>query len=260
MKINILNLYLTAISLSLVIIAPVQSQDLALEEIIVTATKRAEGLQEVPISISVMSGEDIDAKGLTKMEDLSAYMPNVHVAEASGGTQLFIRGIGSGVNYGFEQSVGTFVDGVYFGRGRSARGKFLDLERVEVLKGPQSTLFGKNTIAGAINITTAQPTDEFEGYVSAGYTTELEAKTLTTVISGPISDTIRGRLAIRSYEDEGYVKNLTESGVDGPQNDSLYVRGTLTFDLNEDWAATLKAEHGKYDILGRQEEIGRAHV
>ena len=114
MKINILNLYLTAISLSLVIIAPVQSQDLALEEIIVTATKRAEGLQEVPISISVMSGEDIDAKGLTKMEDLSAYMPNVHVAEASGGTQLFIRGIGSGVNYGFEQSVGTFVDGAYF--------------------------------------------------------------------------------------------------------------------------------------------------
>ena len=88
---------------------------------------------------------------------------NVHVAEASGGTNLFIRGIGSGVNYGFEQSVGTFVDGVYFGRGRSARGKFLDLERVEVLKGPQSTLFGKNTIAGAINITTGQPTEEFEG-------------------------------------------------------------------------------------------------
>ena len=98
MKINIINLYLIIISLCVVVATPAQSQDLVLEEIIVTATKRAEGLQEVPISISVMSGEDIEAKGLTKMEDLSAYMPNVHVAEASGGTQLFIRGIGSGVN------------------------------------------------------------------------------------------------------------------------------------------------------------------
>ena len=139
-------------------------------------------------------------------------MPNVHVAEASGGTNLFIRGIGSGVNYGFEQSVGTFVDGVYFGRGRSARGKFLDLERVEVLKGPQSTLFGKNTIAGAINITTGQPTEEFEGYISAGYTSELEAKTVTGVVSGPLSDSVRGRLAIRSYEDKGYVENLAAVG------------------------------------------------
>ena len=110
------------------------------------------------------------------MEDLSAYMPNVHVAEANGRTQLFIRGIGSGVNYGFEQSI-VVVSGVYFGRGRSA--VVLDLRRVEVLK-VLNPLFGKNTIAGA-NITTAQPTDEFEGYISAGYTTGLRAKTLTTV-------------------------------------------------------------------------------
>ena len=235
--------------------APALSQNLTLEEIIVTATKRAEGLQEVPIAISVMSGQEINAKGLTKMEDLSTYMPNVHVAEASGGTNLFIRGIGSGVNYGFEQSVGTFVDGVYFGRGRSARGKFLDLERVEVLKGPQSTLFGKNTIAGAINITTGQPTEEFEGYISAGYTSELEAKTVTGVVSGPLSDSVRGRLAIRSYEDKGYVENLAAVGVDGPQNESVYVRGTLAIDLSEDWTATVKAEHGYHDVLGRQEVI-----
>ena len=235
--------------------APALPQGLTLEEIIVTATKRAVGLQEVPIAISVMSGQEMSAKGLTKMEDLSMYMPNVHVAEASAGTQLFIRGIGSGVNYGFEQSVGTFVDGVYFGRGRSARGKFLDIERVEVLKGPQSTLFGKNTVAGALNITTAQPTEEFEGYVSAGYTTELEAMTLTSVISGPLSDSVRGRLAVRAYEDEGYVRNLAADGVDGPQNESLYVRGTLAIDVNEDWTATIKAEHGYVDILGRQELI-----
>jgi len=255
MKKLTLSSYTAAATLALAASAPALSQNLTLEEIIVTATKRAEGLQEVPIAISVMSGQEINAKGLTKMEDLSTYMPNVHVAEASGGTNLFIRGIGSGVNYGFEQSVGTFVDGVYFGRGRSARGKFLDLERVEVLKGPQSTLFGKNTIAGAINITTGQPTEEFEGYISAGYTSELEAKTVTGVVSGPLSDSVRGRLAIRSYEDKGYVENLAAVGVDGPQNESVYVRGTLAIDLSEDWTATVKAEHGYHDVLGRQEVI-----
>jgi iron complex outermembrane receptor protein len=193
----------TAATLTMALSALTLAQDLTLEEIIVTATKRSEGLQEVPIAISVIGGEQIENKSINSMEDLSRYIPNVHMGEASTGTQIFIRGIGSGVNYGFEQSVGTFVDGVYFGRGRSARGQFLDLERVEILKGPQSTLFGKNTIAGALNITTAQPTEEFEGYVSAGYTSEVEAQTVTAVISGPLGDAVRGRLAVRSYEDEG---------------------------------------------------------
>jgi len=255
-----LSLHTAAATLAMFASASVLSQSLILEEIIVTATKRVVGLQEVPIAISVMSGAEISEKGLTKMEDLAMYMPNVHVAEASAGTQMFIRGIGSGVNYGFEQSVGTFVDGVYFGRGRSARGKFLDIERVEVLKGPQSTLFGKNTVAGALNITTAQPTEEFEGYVSAGYTTDLEAMTITSMVSGPLSDTVRGRLAVRAYDDKGYVENLAANGVDGPQNESVYVRGTLAIDLNEDWTATIKAENGYVDIIGRQELISETNA
>ena len=244
-----------AILSTALLISPVlqsNASELMLEEIIVTATKREEGLQQVPIAISVISGQQIENKSIHTIEDLSSYIPNVHMSEASTGTQIFIRGIGSGVNYGFEQSVGTFVDGVYFGRGRSARGRFLDLERVEVLKGPQSTLFGKNTIAGAMNITTAQPTEEFEGYVSAGYTSELEAKTITAVISGPLSNSVRGRLAVRSYEDEGYVRNRAADGVDGPQKESLYARATLAIDVNEDWTATIKAEHGNLDVLGRQ--------
>ena len=107
-----------AATLAMNISAPILAQDLALEEIIVTATKRAEGLQEVPIAISVFDGQQIENKSINSIEDLSRYIPNVHMGEASTGTQIFIRGIGSGVNYGFEQSVGTFVDGVYFGRGR----------------------------------------------------------------------------------------------------------------------------------------------
>jgi outer membrane receptor protein involved in Fe transport len=229
-----------------------------LEEVFLTATKRSEGLQDVPIAISVMSGEEITAKGLADLEDLAVYMPDVHIAEAAARTQLSIRGIGSGVNYGFEQSVGTFVDGVYFGRGRSARGKFLDLERVEVLKGPQSTLFGKNTIAGAINITTAKPSEEFGGYVEMNYITELEGFGITGMATGPIADTLRGRIVARKYDDDGYVENLAPGGDDGPQQDTLYVRGALEWDATPDLLLNFKAEHGEFDVLGRQEMIAEA--
>ncbi len=84
-----------------------------LEEVVVTATKRAQGLQDVPIAISVMSGEKLGDLGLTNLEDVTAYLPNIHVAEGGAGTQLFIRGIGSGINYGFEQSIETFINGIY---------------------------------------------------------------------------------------------------------------------------------------------------
>ena len=212
----------------------------------------------MPIAISVMSGEDITTKGLTNLEDLTTYMPNVHVAEGGAGTQLFIRGIGSGINYGFEQSVGTFVDGVYFGRGRSARGKFLDIERVEVLKGPQSTLFGKNTVAGAINITTAKPTEEFEGFIDASYRTELEGFGLTAMVSGSLSDNVRGRLVAKDYSDDGYVKNLAANGNDGPQQDNFFVRGSLEWDVSDTFKVDLKVEHGTFDVLGRQQVISEA--
>lgn len=230
-----------------------------LEEVVVTATKRVEGLQDVPIAISVMSGEAIQERGLTNLEDLTVYMPNIHVAEGGAGTQLFIRGVGSGINYGFEQSVGTFIDGVYFGRGRSARGRFLDVERVEVLKGPQSTLFGKNTIAGAINITTARPTDEFESYVEGSYRTELEGFGLAGMISGPITDGLRGRLVAEAYEDDGYVENKARGGEDGPQQDNFSIRGVLEWDATDDLNVLFKAEHHSNDVKGRQQMISLAN-
>lgn len=240
------------------VVIPLHSSAQMLEEVVVTATKRAVGLQDVPIAISVMSGEEIETKGLNNLEDLTTYMPNVHVAEGGAGTQLFIRGIGSGINYGFEQSVGTFVDGVYLGRGRMARGKFLDLERVEVLKGPQSTLFGKNTIAGAINITTARPTEEFEGYLDASFRTELDGLGITGMISGPLSDNVRGRLVAKTYSDDGYVKNGAAGGDDGPQQDNLYVRGSLAWDISDTFKVDLKVEHGEFDVLGRQQVLSEA--
>jgi len=139
-----------------------------LEEVIVTAQKRVESLQDVPISIVAVSGEKIDDAGIIGLEELTQYIPNVTINNGAGTPNLYIRGVGSGTNAGFEQSVGMYIDGVYAGRGALASvPTTMDLERVEFLKGPQGILFGKNTVAGAISITTAKPTDEFEGMLYA---------------------------------------------------------------------------------------------
>lgn len=229
-----------------------------LEEVVVTATKRAEGLQDVPISISVMSGERITELGITDLASLSVFMPNVHISEASAGDQLFIRGVGSGVNYGFEQSVGTFIDGVYFGRGRSSRSKFLDLERVEVLKGPQSTLFGKNTIAGAINITTRRPGDEFEAYVDAGYRTEFDGYSLEGMVNVPINDDIRARVVARYYDDNGYLDNPLPGEPNGQAREDTTFRAVIDWDVSADLSLSFKAEHGEHNVLGQNHMISKA--
>jgi len=234
---------------------PVLSFAQALEEIVVTATKRSVGLQDVPIALSVMSGDTITSLGLRDMEDVSVYMPNVTLSQAAGASQIFIRGVGSGNNFGFEQSVGTFIDGVYFGRDRNARAAFLDVERVEVLKGPQSTLFGKNTVGGAINITTVRPSEEFKGFVQASYMDESNGIGLIGGVSGPLSDSVRGRLVAKVYENDGFMTNTSPGGSDGPQRDDSVIRGSLEWDVSENLSVFLKAEHGEFDVTGRNYKI-----
>jgi len=168
----------------------------ALEEITVTAQMRAESLSDVPISVSAITGDKLVESGIQRSEDLTSYVPNFTVTQDPIGDKINIRGIQSGNQAGFEQSVATFVDDIYRGRGTQSRWSFLDVERVEVLRGPQPTLFGKNTVAGAINITTVRPTSEFESEVSVGYNPEFEETELQAYISGPISDTLRGRLVV----------------------------------------------------------------
>ncbi len=126
-----------------------------LEEVIVFSQKRSERLQEVPISVQAMTGEKIDYNGINNLEALAAYVPILHISKGPTITSINIRGIGSGINLGFEQSVGMYIDGIFMGRTHQFRAPFLDIARVEVLRRPQSILFGRNTIAGAINIQTA---------------------------------------------------------------------------------------------------------
>jgi iron complex outermembrane receptor protein len=210
---------------------PLQAQ--MLEEVIVTATKRAVGMQDVPIALSVMSGKKIAEAGITNLEDMAVFMPNVHIAEGSSSDSVFIRGIGSGVNFGFEQSVGTFIDGIYFGRAQASRSSFLDIERVEVLKGSQSTLFGKNTIAGAISITTAKPTDEFEGSIALTAEPEFGGQSATLTLSGPITDNFGARFVIKDEKSDGWMDNGAINQ-DEQQKDNQVARLVLAWQPTDD--------------------------
>ena len=226
----------------------------SLEEIVVTAAYREQGLQDVPVSISAVTGDMMVQTAIQKAEDIQFLVPNFTLTETGIGTNAFVRGIGSGINQAFEQSVGTYIDGVYYGRAQQWRSPFLDIERVEILRGPQSILFGKNSVAGALNISTAQPTDEFEGHVQASWEFEDEESIIEGAISGPISDRVRYRVAARMRELDGYMDNLTLNTSE-PNREDWTVRGTLAFDVTDNLVATLKAEISEFDVDGRHIEI-----
>ena len=234
-------------------------EDRVLEEIIVTAQKREQGLREVPISIAVIDGQEIKDNAILELEDLSAQVPGFTVTEAAIATLAFVRGLGSGINQGFEQSVGMYIDGVYAGRGRQFRSSFLDIERVELLKGPQGILFGKNSIAGAINITTAQPTDELEGYVSGRLDANHGEQNLTAVVSGPLSDTLAGRVAVRTGGFDGWMYNSMLDR-DEANVDETTARGSLRWRPNDSLEITGKFEASKYKVKGRTTQITEAGV
>jgi iron complex outermembrane receptor protein len=227
------------------------AQGLQLEEVIVTAQKRTESLQDVPIAITAMSGEKIDEIGITGLEELTQYMPNVTINNGAGTPNLFVRGVGSGTNAGFEQSVGMYIDGVYAGRGAlAAVPTTMDLERVEILKGPQGILFGKNTVAGAVNITSAKPTDEFEGMVEALYEQDHGEQQYNVVLSGPLTEKLSGRLAVRHNEMEGWWENAI-TGSEGRNDDIWYGRGSLRWQASDTLEINAKYEKGDFDRRSR---------
>ena len=141
--------------------------ELILEEVIVTAQKREQNLLDVPVSAIVIPSLKIRNADINNIEELQSYVPNLTITDTAIGPRLHIRGVSSVVNQGFEQSVGMYVDGIYRGRALQSRMALVDIEQVEVLRGPQSILFGKNSIAGALNIATIKPTDYLDLGVTA---------------------------------------------------------------------------------------------
>ena len=225
-----------------------------LEEVVVTAQLRSESLQDVPVSVSALSGSKLTDAGIARIEDLQAYVPNLSMSETGIGTNIYIRGIGSGINQGFEQSVGMYVDGVYYGRAQLSRAPFLDIERVEVLRGPQNILYGKNSIAGAMSIITRRPGNEFEGEVSLTYEPRYNDRVVDAILSSPVTDTFGVRLAVREREYDGYVDNV-DLGDDEPGRDELTARLVIDWTPVEALDVSLKLEKGRFDVDGRQIEI-----
>ena len=224
----------------------------ALEEVIVTATRRAESIQDVPLSVSAISGEQLEDLGIVDMEDISAYVPNFEINDASIIPNLYIRGLGGGLTHSIEQSVGRYVDGVYIGRAAINTHGFMDMAGVEVLRGPQGTLFGKNTVAGALLLRTADPTDTFESGInlSAGsYSTTGGTQELQGHVSGPLSDDFSGRIAVRLRNNDGYYINRLE-GPDGVDRSDQGIRVKLRWTPNDRFTANLKVERQQYDFLG----------
>jgi len=154
-------LFVLLLTLSIVQPALAQSSGLVIEEIIVSAQRREQSLQEVPVSIEVYSGADINRQGFKDMADLASFSPTVTVNARVYGQAPSIRGFGTtSLTLTAEQAVPTFLDGVYFGRASQIRSAFMDLERIEVLKGPQPVFFGMNASAGAFNMQSRKPTPD----------------------------------------------------------------------------------------------------
>ena len=197
--------------------APAQSNDASsgrpatpdmADDIMVVARKKPERLADVPVAVGVVDGDSLKRLNLSGLDQVSRYIPNFNIVESASGNKITVRGISSGTNRGFEQSVGMFVDGIYAGRAKQFSTPFFDIDQVEVLKGPQSVLFGKNTVAGAISIISAKPRKDFGLDLSAGYEINAQRYTMSGILNLPITDNLQARLAVyHTTSDHGFLKN-----------------------------------------------------
>jgi iron complex outermembrane receptor protein len=225
-------------------------RDDQLSEIIVTAQRRQQTLQDVPVAVAVLGGDQLAAQKISSVETLGTAVPNLVVQRSPFQPFVAIRGLGSGAGgRAFEQSVATYVDGIYAGRANQFLNPFFDVERVEVVRGPQSVLFGVNANAGAINIVNKRPGRDFEGYLTAGYEAAYKGYNFEGGVSVPLGDTFSVRLAGKLNRDGGYVHN-TVTGKDDGRADSGLGRVIASWTPNSDLRVDLSYEHGHKRVHG----------
>lgn len=220
-----------------------------IEEITITAQKRSENLREVPISAIVTTGEALQDHGVATLQGMTENMPAVHISAGGVSDRLFIRGIGSGDNAAFDQSVGTFVDDIYHGRAKLSQGSFLDVERIEVLKGTQSVYFGNSAIAGAINIATKKPGPSQDGYIRGSYSPQDKGWTLEGAGNATITDNLWVRAALLHTDSEGWL-NDTGAGRKVPGIKNTVGRVTAVWEPTDAFSATVKAEASEQTQVG----------
>ena len=253
---NLRRLSFCAVVVSTTIFSPGVVKAQTLEEIIVTAQRREQSLQEVPISIETFSGTEIAAQGFRDMVELSNFSPAVQIETNQDRINITIRGIGTaGNNQALEQSAPTFVDGIHFGRSGQILGAFLDVQRVEILRGPQPVFFGQNANAGAFSITTRKPTPEWQGNLRAEVGNQ-DRQTLEFGFGGPITDTLGIRFAGKYDQSEGYLKDLLTRKT-FPEYDARMGRVILQWTPNDKFRATAKFQTGKLNSGGDGEAVQR---
>ncbi|MBT6891770.1 MAG: TonB-dependent receptor [Gammaproteobacteria bacterium] len=223
------------------------AEELMIEEVIVTATKRAESVQDVPVAISVVDARTIDAMRIDEYTDLTKISPSLTMNRGDWATNsgFSLRGIGTNVfSTNIDPSVSIIVDDVAVVRSAQAFSDLSDIHHVEVLRGPQSTLFGKSASAGVINITTNSPGDEFSARVRVS-TTDDDETSINATIGGPLGDTVGFRLsAFDKDRSDGHIKNMN-NGADVNGSESSGVRGKLVWDISDTLSTTLSIEHSE---------------
>jgi iron complex outermembrane receptor protein len=220
-------------------------------DIIVTARRRSESAQDIPLAVSVLDAQQLDETGAFNVNRLQQLAPTLQFYSSNPrNTAVNIRGLGVPFGLtsdGFEQGVGIYVDDVYYSRVASATFDFLDVAQIEVLRGPQGTLYGKNTTAGAINIQTNQPTFDFEGRaeVSVGNYNFQQAR---LAVSGPLSETVAARVAFSGTSRNGTIRNVT-TGENIQSLDNIGLRAQLLWEPTSNLKIKLVGDYNKQDAV-----------
>ncbi|MBL8266874.1 TonB-dependent receptor [Steroidobacter sp.] len=230
---------------SLAIAAPVNAQAQStesaesIEQVIVTARKRDESLLDVPISISAVTEDMMARNSMRSVADVAPTVPGLNVnSDSVGRAFVSIRGIGTALQAGVQPGIGIFQDGIYVPATSYVNNPTLDVQRIEVLRGPQGTLYGKNTLGGAINIITRPPSDTFEGKVFASYSDGNETEEFGARVSGPLGDSVRAKLAVASRDSNGFFTNkLIGGAIDASDSDQANL--TVVWDASSDVRLTV---------------------
>ncbi|MBU1377064.1 MAG: TonB-dependent receptor [Alphaproteobacteria bacterium] len=225
-----------------------------IEEVVVTALRRETTLQNVSQSVAVLNGETQRERGQQRLEDLQTSVPNVSFTNTSNASQLYIRGVGNTfINAGGDPGVAFYQDGAYVSDQRTTNTSMFDVQRVEILRGPQGALYGRNAVGGAVNVISARPAADAEGRVDAvvGKYGRFESEGFFT---GPVTDGVAARMSYQVRKLDGYTKNLLGGRLGGPDRfddqDSYAVRGQLAFDLPSEGRLTLLASWYREDPNG----------
>lgn len=222
-----------------------------IEEVVVTAERRESSLQETPVTISAFSEEFLSSSNIESVSDLGSYAPGLNYTQVSNFAQLNMRGIGlEQINLGGEPGVAFHQDGVYIARPFVNDAVFTDLARVEILRGPQGTLYGRNATGGSINLISNAPTDQFEGRVSVT-TGDFSRLRVSGLLSGALSQQggVRGRLSVVSDRHDGFLHDRV-SGQDVEDKKTLSARGRVDVDLSETMTLILSADYMREDDTG----------